>query len=151
MLFVVLFWIAVFLVVMRVLTWVAKRHPKARNAAGLIVEIGAAVAIAESLTAVAAVASGSPVPAALVVHAVFFALIGAAAHFFASNTAQSPLVVGLPFGLPGVAALVGTFSPPGRMFIGIVLVVLGGCLAWLKARSSRGPASSGKGSEATQA
>lgn len=151
MLFVVLFWIAVFLVVMRLLTWVAKSHPNARNPAALVVEFGAAFAIAEALADVAAVASGSRAVAASVVNAVLFALIGAAAHFFASNTARSPLVVGLPFVLVGVAVLLGMLNPPWRALVGVALILLGAVLGWLKSRGGRSPANSKESGEAAQA
>jgi len=150
-LFVVLFWIAVFLIVMRLLTWVAKNHPNARNTAAAVVEFGAAFAIANALT-LTAVASGSQAPsAALVVKAVLFALIGAVAHYFASNTARSPLVVGVPFVLVGVAVLVGVLNPPWRSLVGTALIVLGAILGWLKSREGRGPARPKESGDAAQA
>jgi hypothetical protein len=150
-LLVVLFWIAIFLIVMRSLTWIAKRHPKARDAAAFVIECCAALAVAEAVADLAAVASGSQASAAVVLNALLFALIGCAAHFFASNTAHSPLVVGIPFVLVGVGVVAGVFTPPLRLFVGVALVALGGIFGWLKLQSTKGPAGPKASGEAAQA
>ncbi len=152
MLFIALFWIAIFLVVMRVLTWVARRHPRGRNAAAFVVETGAAFAIWEALADVGVLASGSiPSPAGLVARAILFGCIGAAAHFFASNTATSPHVLYPPFIVIGVAVLAWIWMPYLKWTIGIGMLTIGGAVGWAKYRSIRSRAASGAAHEVAQA
>ena len=137
MIFVVLFWIAIFIVIMRVLTWINRHHPKFRNVAALVVEVGAAIAIAEALTNVGAVATGLSSSPKLLVNALFLIVIGGAAHFFASNTARSAQVVYPPFVAIGLIALAGMPNTFLRLFVGLGMIGIGVVTGWLKYRSSR--------------
>jgi hypothetical protein len=150
-LFVILFWVAVFLVVMRLLTWIAKRYPKARNVAALVVETGAAVAFWEALADLGAASSGLTSAGPLIARGVFFGLVGAAAHFFASNTARSPHALYPPFIAIGVAGLAWIPFPWLRWPIGLGMLAIGCAVAWSKYRSVRRTPAAGPADEAPQA
>ena len=136
MLFVILFWIAIFFVVMRLLTWVARRHPKARNAAAFLVETGAALAVWEALADAGAATQTPSLASVLVMRAVFFGLVGAAAHFLAGNTATSPHVLYPQFAALGLAAFARLPFPWLRWPIGLGMLAVG-CFADISKYLSR--------------
>jgi hypothetical protein len=152
MLFVALFWGAVLLVVMRLLTWIARRHPKARNVAAFVVESGAALAVWEALADAAAASRGfTSVTGSLIARSIFFGLVGGGAHFFASNTATSPHALYPPFIVFGAAALAWLPFPWLRWPIGIGLLAIGCAVGWLKYRSTRSGVPTGPAHQVPQA
>jgi hypothetical protein len=137
-LFVILFWAAILVVVMRLLTWIAKHHPKARNVSALVVETGVALALFEALADAGAAASGSSSDKiGLVTRALFFGLIAVAAHYFASSTAISAHALYPPFLVLGVAGLAWLPFPWLRWPIGVGMVVAGCTVGWLKYRGNQ--------------
>jgi hypothetical protein len=152
-LFVILFWVAVFVVVMRLLTWIARRHPKARNVAAFVVETGAALAVLEALADAGAASSGLAAASRgpLIARAIFFGLVAAGAHFFASNTATSPHALYPPFIAMGAAGLAWLPFPWLRWPIGIGMLAIGCAIGWLKYRSTRSHHVRGPAHEVPQA
>jgi mannose/fructose/N-acetylgalactosamine-specific phosphotransferase system component IIC len=130
-LFVILFWGAILVVLMKMLTWIARRHPEARNGAAFVVETLAALAAATAIVMALPRAEQLDEPGTRIGTAVLAAAFAAGAHYFASNTARSPYAVFLPFLLVGLLALrpavttrFSTVPAIGVAALGMVLGVL---------------------------
>jgi hypothetical protein len=150
--FVLLFWIAILVVVMRLLTWIAKRHPGLRNPAALVVETGAALAAFQVLANIGVLSSGMSGPRGpLIGQAILFGLVGGAAHFLAANIATSPHVLYPPFLALGVAALAWIWMPFLRWPVGIGMLVIGCAVSWKKSQSVRKSRMTGSGYETSRA
>jgi hypothetical protein len=140
-LFVILFWGAILVVIMKMLTWVARRHPKARNGAAFVVETLAALAAATAFVMALPRAEQLDEPGTRILTAVLAAAFAAGAHYFASNTARSPYAVFLPFLLvgmlvafrPATAARFSMIPAIGLVALGVLL----GALSYWNLRKDR--------------
>jgi hypothetical protein len=127
---------------MKVLTWVGRRHPKARNIAAAAVEVLAATAAA---TAIAMVLPRNGAPPE-VWWAILAAAFAAGAHYFAGQTARSPYAVFLPFLVVGVLSLRPTVTSRFSIAPAVGALVLGailGALSYWNLRKNPGSKTEG--------
>ncbi len=124
-----------FFLFLRVLPWVVRTHPKARNFAALVVEAFAAWAAANALALIAASWDPTLRPDAPALNALLGAAFALGANYLGSNTATSPHPVYAPFLVIGVLMLLGSRSISAVVGVGTLL--LGAIAAFLKYRSLR--------------
>jgi hypothetical protein len=122
-----------FFLFLRVLPWVARKHPKARNLAAFVVETAAAWAAANALALIAASWDPALRPDAPALNALLCAAFAVGANYLGSNTATSPHPVYAPFLVIGVLMLLG--SRPISVVVGAGTILFGAIAAFLKHRS----------------
>ena len=134
MILAVMFWLAITFSLMRVLTWVAKRHPKARNASAFAAELLVAVAVAEALAAAGVVASGNVAWPRFLMNAIFVAMVAGVVHYLASNTATSPHALYPPFALASLLVLVLGSRIRFGHWVALGTLAVGCSVGWFKYR-----------------
>ena len=122
-----------FFIFLRLLPWVARTHPKARNFAALVVEVCAASAAANALALIAASWDPTLRPDAPALNALLGAAFALGANYLGSNTASSLYPIYVPFLVIGVLMLLGSRSI--SVAVGVGTITFGAIAAFLKYRS----------------
>ena len=150
MIFTVVIYGGLFALFLRVLPWIVRRHPKARNLAALVVEGCAAWAAANALALIASFWDPRLRPDARILNALLSAIFAFGAHYLGSNTAMSPQFVYIPFFLLGLFMLL-LGSGPLAVVVGIGLFLIGAVVGLLKYQDLRSQKVTRAAREAPQA
>lgn len=137
MILVLMLWIAILFGVMRLLTWIARRHPGARNPAALVVAIGSGFAALVAVGSAAVLTRAGTAAVGVLFTSLFFTAITAAALFMAWNAATSPYPILVGFVVAALAVAVGLPRTVAPLAISIIILAIGSAAAWLKHRSRR--------------
>ena len=132
MLLVVVFYVGLFAIFLRVLPWVAKNHPKARNVVALVVESFSALGAANMLSLVAGAWFPSPHRDAPALGAVIAGSFALGCYYLANGMARAAYPVYLPFVASGVLFLL--VGRPMALAVGAAMLLIGAIVGILKYR-----------------
>jgi hypothetical protein len=145
----VLFYVCLLALFLRVLPWVARRHPGARNLAALVVEGFAALGAANALALIATAWIPSIHRDAPALNALLASAFAVGAHYLGSGIATSPHPIYIPFVAAGI--LFSLAPRPISLAVGIGMIAIGLIAGFMKYRDLRTQRAVGSAREAPQA
>ena len=149
MILAVLLYAGLFSLFLRVLPWVVRRHPKARNLAALVVEGFAALGAANALALIASAWIPSIPHDAPALNALLAGAFAVGSHYLGSGVATSVHPVSIPFLAAGILFILA--ARPISLAVGLGMVAIGVIVGFLKYRELRAQRAAGLANEVPKA